>query len=92
VKRHRLNRGGNREANAALYRAVVVRLRWHAPTVAYVQRRTECWKPTFARYLTPQYTGLQRDLVRELHIYNTDRAHQGRRNKGLTPGAGSDRP
>jgi transposase len=40
VKRHRLNRGGNRQANAALYRAVVVRLRWHAPTVAYVQRRT----------------------------------------------------
>jgi transposase len=32
--------GGNRQANAALYRAVVVRLRWHAPTVAYVQRRT----------------------------------------------------
>ena len=32
-----------------------------------------------------QYTGLQRDLVRELHIYNTDRAHQGRRTKGLTP-------
>jgi transposase len=40
VKRHRLNRGGNRQANAALYRAIVVRLRWHAPTVAYVQRRT----------------------------------------------------
>ena len=45
----------------------------------------ECWKPAFARYLTPKYTGLQRDLVRELHIYNTDRAHQGRRTKGLTP-------
>jgi transposase len=40
VKRHRLNRGGNRQANAALYRAIVVRMRWHAPTVAYVQRRT----------------------------------------------------
>ena len=40
VKRHRLNRGGNRQANAALYRAIVVRLRWHAPTIAYVQRRT----------------------------------------------------
>src|SRR5438874_83240 len=45
----------------------------------------ECWKPAFARYLTPKYTGLQRDLVRELHIYNTDRAHQGRRTRGLTP-------
>jgi len=38
--RHRLNRGGNRQANAALHRAVIVRLRWHAPTIAYVQRRT----------------------------------------------------
>ena len=37
--RHRLNRGGNRQANAALYRVVVVRLRWHTPTIAYVKRR-----------------------------------------------------
>jgi transposase len=37
--RHRLNRGGNRQANAALYRVVLVRLRWHPPTVAYVERR-----------------------------------------------------
>ena len=39
--RHRLNRGGNRQANAALYRVVVVRMRWHPPTIAYVQRRSE---------------------------------------------------
>ena len=38
--RHRLNRGGNRQANAALYRAVVVRMRWHPATMAYVERRT----------------------------------------------------
>jgi transposase len=38
--RHRLNRGGNRQANAALFRAVVVRMRWHPPTIKYVQRRT----------------------------------------------------
>lgn len=38
--RHRLNRGGNRKANAALYRVVVVRMRWHPPTIAYVERRT----------------------------------------------------
>ena len=37
---HRLNRGGNRQANAALYRAVIVRMRWHQPTIAYVARRT----------------------------------------------------
>ncbi len=38
--RHRLNRGGTRQANAALFRVVIVRMRWHAPTIAYVQRRT----------------------------------------------------
>ena len=38
--RHRLNRGGNRQANAALYRVVIVRMRWHEPTLAYVARRT----------------------------------------------------
>jgi transposase len=29
--RHRLNRGGDRQANAALYRIVIVRPRWHQP-------------------------------------------------------------
>ncbi|OHV44265.1 transposase [Parafrankia colletiae] len=38
--RHRLNRGGNRQANAALYRTVIVRMRWHQPTIDYVDRRT----------------------------------------------------
>jgi len=37
--RHRLNRGGNRQANAALHRVVVVRLRWHQPTKDYAERR-----------------------------------------------------
>ena len=39
--RHRLNRGGDRHANAALHRIVLVRLRWrHPPTIDYVARRT----------------------------------------------------
>jgi transposase len=38
--RYRLNRGGNRQANAALYRAVIVRMRWHEPTITYVKKRT----------------------------------------------------
>ena len=38
--RHRLNRGGHRQANTALYRAVIVRLQYHQPTQAYYQRRT----------------------------------------------------
>lgn len=37
--RYRLNRGGNRQANAALYRIVIVRLRWHQPTIDYAARR-----------------------------------------------------
>jgi len=39
--RHRLNRGSDRQANCALYRIVLIRLRWHAPTRAYVERRTK---------------------------------------------------
>ncbi|MGI5182373.1 IS110 family transposase [Dactylosporangium sp. CA-152071] len=38
--RHRLNRGGDRQANAALYRVVLCRLRWDPRTREYVQRRT----------------------------------------------------
>jgi len=38
--RHRLNRGGHRQANAALYRAVIVRLQYHQPTQTYLARRT----------------------------------------------------
>jgi transposase len=39
TNRHRLNRGGDRQANAALYRVVIVRLRYHDRTRAYFQRR-----------------------------------------------------
>ena len=38
--RHRLYRGGHRQANAALYRSGIVRMRYHQPTVDYVVRRT----------------------------------------------------
>lgn len=39
--RHRLNRGGDRQANAALHRIVIVRMRWDPRTRAYVDRRTQ---------------------------------------------------
>jgi transposase InsO family protein len=45
----------------------------------------ECWKPAFARYLTPKITGLQRELAAYLRYYNNDRAHTGRWTKGRTP-------
>ena len=37
--RHRLNRGGNRQANAALYRIVLTRMSSHPQTRQYVTRR-----------------------------------------------------
>jgi transposase len=41
VVRHRLNRGGDRQANSALWRIVMVRMVSHPPTRAYVERRTK---------------------------------------------------
>jgi transposase len=41
TQRRRLNRGGNRQANAALYRIVVTRLRRDARTRLYLERRTK---------------------------------------------------
>src|SRR5205823_8445312 len=40
VTRHRLDRGGDRQANAALWRIVMVRMRHEPRTRAYVDRRT----------------------------------------------------
>jgi transposase InsO family protein len=45
----------------------------------------ECWKPAFARFLIPKQTGLRRELEHYVRLYNTDRAHNGYRNKGRTP-------
>jgi transposase len=39
TRRHRLNRGGDRQANAALHRIVVARLRHDRRTQDYVARR-----------------------------------------------------
>ncbi len=39
TQRHRLNRGGDRRADAALHRVIIVRLRWHQPTRQYMARR-----------------------------------------------------
>jgi transposase len=40
VRRHRLNRGGNREANRALYLLALGRMSWDGRTREYVARRT----------------------------------------------------
>jgi transposase len=40
--RHRLNRGGDRQANSALWRVVFTRIVHHDPrTMAYLERRTK---------------------------------------------------
>jgi transposase len=72
--RHRLNQGGNREANSALWRIVLVRLRSHQPTQDYMARRTaeglskkeimRCLKRYVARQVfhaltRPDMTGLE---------------------------------
>jgi transposase len=41
VTRHRLNPGGNRQANHALWRIVLTRMSAHPPTLIYVERRTK---------------------------------------------------
>ena len=67
--RHRLNRGGDRRANHALWRITLVRMRCHPPTRAYVQRRTNqglskldimrCLKRYIAREVYHHLTSLQ---------------------------------
>jgi len=69
TSRHRLHRGGDRDANSAIYLIVVNRLRWHEPTKRYVERRTQegktkkdiirCLKRAVIREL---YRALQADL------------------------------
>ncbi len=71
--RHRLNRGGDRHANAALHRIVLVSLRSrHPPTIDYVARRSaegkskrqiiRCLKRYVAREVYRTLTDVQADL------------------------------
>jgi transposase len=46
VTRHRLNRGGNRQANHALFCVVVTRMGSDPRTIDYVERRTKEGKST----------------------------------------------
>jgi len=42
TRRRRLNRGGDRQANAALYRITLSRLRWDTRSQDYLRRRLAC--------------------------------------------------
>ena len=67
TRRHRLNRGGNREANPALWRIVITRMSAHPATRAYLERRTKeglskkeiirCLKRYVAREVYPHLRG-----------------------------------
>ena len=72
TNRHRLDRGGNRQVNAAIHRVAVTRARCHAESRAYVDRKTaegkthreaiRCLKRHLARRIwqllrTPQQVG-----------------------------------
>jgi transposase len=71
--RRRLNRGGDRQANAALYRIVLTRLRWDPHTRAYLDRRISegrtrreairCLKRYVARELYPLLTAAGRSTT-----------------------------
>jgi transposase len=39
TQRHRLDRGGNRQVNAALYRIAITQARYYAPACAYLERK-----------------------------------------------------
>jgi len=64
--RHRLHRGGDRNANSALWRITLVRMHCHQPTKDYVARRTaegktkteilRCLKRNIAREAFPLLT------------------------------------
>lgn len=65
ITRHRLNRGGDRQANSALWRIVMVRMSSERRTRAYVARRTEEGrsKPEIIRILK-RYVARERALPR----------------------------
>ncbi len=70
TSRYRLNRGGHRQANSALHRTVIVRLRFHQPTIDYVVRRTAEGK-TKAEIIRC----LKRYLAREVWAYLNPERH-----------------
>jgi transposase len=39
VQRHRLDRGGNRQLNAAFYRIAITQARYHPPARGYLERK-----------------------------------------------------
>lgn len=74
-QRHRLNRGGSREANNALWTVALIRMRADAITIQYTEKRTcdsltvkeiqRCLKRYIARELFPI---ICQDLTNSRHV------------------------
>jgi transposase len=62
-QRHRLNRGGDRQANSALWRIAVTRLQYDPRTQAYYERRTAAGKT-------------RKEIIRELKRYLAREAYR----------------
>ncbi|MFJ8010930.1 IS110 family transposase [Streptomyces sp. NPDC096339] len=62
TQRRRLNRGGNRQANSALYTIVLARLRWDTRTRGYIDRRVSEGKTR-----REALRCLKRYVAREIH-------------------------
>lgn len=73
-RRHRLNRGGNRELNNAIWRIVMVRLRWDKATKDYMARRTAEGKTKkevircLKRYVARQIWTIYRDHLNVTNV------------------------
>lgn len=85
TNRHRLNRGGDRRANSSLWTIVLTRMVSHAPTKAYVERRTaeglskteimRCLKRYVARELFPLIQAITLDTnLEERRVNLVDRS------------------
>ena len=67
VQRHRLDRGGNRQLNCALYRIAITQARYHPPARAYLER-----KQTEGKSRREAIRCLKRILIRT--VFNTLKA------------------
>jgi transposase len=69
VTRHRLNPGGDRQANHALWRIVITRMSSHPPTRAYAERRSKAGLPEkeiircLKRYVAREVCSCLRDIA-----------------------------
>jgi transposase len=78
-ERHRLNRGGDRQANSALWRIAVTRLQHDPATQDYAARRTAAGKT-------------RKEIIRELQRYAARQAYRELIRPGFLPRATPPRP